>query len=164
MRLSDGYRGFQYIEKGKETIGVHGLMVTGRWVYGTHLVFGTQKDEKFAICGYALDAKPRVVLPDSIGKSTGLMDCAGNLIFEDDVLSSPVNGAAFLIEWSDKAAAFLARQIVKEKPLGVDDFEIPLLCQLPIKEDSYSVSSNRFLFALQDQATWNLSKDWNGSF
>jgi hypothetical protein len=164
MRLSDGYRGFQYIEKGKETIGVHGLTATGRWVYGTHLVFGNGKAEKFAICGYALDAKSRVVLPDSIGKSTGLMDCAGNLIFEDDVISSPVNGAAFIVEWSDKAAAFLARQIVNQKPMGTDDFELPFLCQLRIKEDAYQVSSNRFLFALQDSAAWNLSKDWNGSF
>jgi hypothetical protein len=163
MRLSDGYRGFQYSDKGNETIGVHGLTVLGRWVYGTHLVFGRGEDEKFAICGYALDAKPRMVLPDSIGKSTGIMDSTGTLIFEDDVISSPANGASFIVEWSDKAAAFLVRQVVKGKPV-TDDVELPFLCQLCIKEDSYRVSGNRFLFALQDQATWNLSKDWNGSF
>jgi hypothetical protein len=164
MRLSDGYRGFQNFDKGKETISVHNFEVQGRWVYGTHLVFGKQKDEKFAICGYALDAEPRMVLPDSIGRCTGLMDFAGNLIFEDDILYTTVNNASFLVEWSDTSAAFLVRQVVKGKPIDVADDTLPMLWQLYIKEEAYRIKGNRFQFALQDSAAWNLSKDWNGSF
>lgn len=164
MRLSDGYRGFQYLDKGKETISVHNFELTGRWVYGTHLSFGIQKDEKFAICGYALDPDARIVLPDSIGRCTGLIDCAGNLIFEDDILYTAVNNASFLVEWSDTSAAFLVRQVVKGKPIDIADDTLPMLCQIYVKDEAYRITGNRFQFALQDSETWNLSKDWTGAF
>lgn len=162
MRPFDRYRGFEHDNGGEDRIFVHGFTTLGRWVYGTCLTTGTKEDERFSICCFTGADRVKSVLPDSIGRCTGLRDCDGNFIFEDDVLASEMNQATFLVEWSDRTLSFLAHQIANDMPLDQKESERPMLCQLYIKEEGYRVCSNRFLFALRTANKWNLSKGWSG--
>ena len=81
----------------------------GDFVYGNYLVTVTKKGEKSHYIKRAEDGllNPIEVEPETVGEEIGLLDCDGNLIFENDIVE--YEGRICVIEFDKKIAAFVVR-------------------------------------------------------
>lgn len=79
----------------------------GDFVYGNYLTAVTKKGEKSHYIKRIEDGllNPIEIEPESLGEETGLLDCDGNLIFENDIVED--RGKTCVIEFDKKIAGFI---------------------------------------------------------
>lgn len=100
----------------------------GDFVYGNYLVAVTKKGEKSHYIKREGDGLLNLIEiePETLGEETGLLDCDGNLIFENDIVECELRIS--VVEFGKKQAAFVLRSGTQLRSFDyVDSYDLKVI-------------------------------------